>query len=511
VHRDRFVDRHPRGTDFLKKGGALVLLALVLLSGPLAAAASGQTYNTSQIVVQVSDQNGVAYSGISVTIYSHSGSATSSGMTLNGLFVSDPLPNNSDYTVLVSSGTENENQTVTLSGSDVFVSFTLTRPPPLRPRLVISDVAYNPTVVTPGSTFEVVVSLNNTGIGTAYAGTVTLSPGAGINLEGNTGTASIGPLAQNESTVAIYHMSADPTISSGFVPVGVRFSYTDINGLGYNDSSTFNIQVVAKPDVRVGAFALSVAPLRPGISSVLSLTLINVGGDRAYDVSVAVSGQSFLRGGSINYLGSIASSGVATAQFFLSVLNTTAVGSYSLVLNIHYSDVVGNQYNKSADYTMGVESFAPPSVSVTNILLDPPVLTTGATGTVTLFLANAGPTAAANVIVNIVNGTGIVASNHFGLGTMGPGAQVTQVVGLNVDPGLGSSSRTLQIVVTYQDPNGNTYTSTVPYQTYVFEAVNPFSLANIGLAAGLVLLALVVLIMVRKYNLLEPLTRFMSQ
>lgn len=486
------------------------LLLLALLCSPVAAV-EATSYQSAKIIVQVQDQSGLAYSGVTVTIFSSTGSNTSTGTTVNGVFISVPLLINSNYTVLVNSGFQSKNQTVVLGVTDTLVKFVLNRPAPVRPRIVISSVDYSPANVRPGTLFTAIVNLNNTGVGTAYAATVRVVPGKGVNLVGGTGTDSVGTLAQNQAGSVKYTMEANANLSSGFIPVGVSFSYTDINSISYNDSTTFNIQILSRPDVRVGAFGLSVAPLRPGISSVLSLSLINVGGDRAYGVSVTVSGSTFLSGSPTNYLGSIAAGNSATASFYLSVLNNTATGAYPLSLTINYTDVNGNPFSASSQYVMSVEPYLPPSVTVTNVLLDPPVLTIGSTGTITLFLSNQGSTAATNVDVTIEGGSGLVASDYFGLGTMGPGAQVTQVVGLNVEPGVQTAPRNLLIKVYYSDLNGNNYSTTVPYEAQIYPAVNPFSLSNILVVAGLVLLALVVIIMVRRYNLLQPLTRSMSQ
>jgi hypothetical protein len=497
------------GVDSLKTVAALFVLALVVAYVPAAAG----SVQTAKIVVQVKDQTGAQYDGVQVTIYSQTGSNTSTGVTVNGVYVSVPLQTFETYTVLVTTNSQTLNRSVILNGTDTFVRFSMTRPAPVapeRPKLVVTSLQYVPSLITPGSDFAVALTVNNTGVVTAYAGTVTLTPGVGISLVGSIGTSALPRLFANQSTSVNFQMSAATTIPSGYIPVGVQFAYSDSNGVNYNDTSSFNIQVVSRPDVRVGTFGLSVAPLRPGISSVLSLTLLNAGGDRAYGVSVTLDAPAFLPGTATNYLGSVAAGGVASASFYLNVNNQTAPGNYKLALNINYSDVVGLRYNKSSVYSIDVSAFVPPAVTVTNVLLDPPVLTTGSTGTLTLFLANNGQSEADNVRVAIVNGSGILASNFFGLGTMVPGAQVTQVVGLNVNPGLQPQGRTLGILVSYSDINGRTYTSSVAYQTEVYLAPNIFSLTNIVAVVGLVILVVALLILERRYSYLDPIRRLIA-
>lgn len=488
----------------MRKSGALLILALFVLSGSVDAVAFGQSFQSAQIVVQVNDQYGIAYNGVGVTIYSISGSNTSQGVTTNGVYVSDQLAIDSSYIVLVNSGTSSQNKTVNLNETDTLVSFVLTRPPPLRPRLIITAVNYIPSPIVPGAQFEADILLNNTGTGTAYASAVTIAPGNGVSLVGSTGTAPIGTVNQNGSARVSFQLNAVPTLSSGYVPVAVTFSYTDILGNSYNDSASFNIQVVSRPDLRVGTFGLSVAPLRPGTASVLTLTLINVGGDRAYSVSMSLTGPVFLSGEATNYLGSVAAGGSASASFFLTVASNATVGTYTLELGVNYTDVVGNRYTKVTDYSINVEKFIPPAVTVTNVLLDPPILTTGSQGTVTLFLTNSGTSPAGNVAVSIRNGQGIVTTSYFGVGTLAPGTTATQVVGLSVNPALSSESRNMTITVSYTDVNGRSYSSSVPFQTNIYKSVNLFSLRNLGIVFAILVVVVVLFIAVQRYRLLEP-------
>lgn len=494
----------------MKKASSLAVIALLVFSLPLGSVAFGQSFQSAQIVVQVNDQYGVAYNGVGVTIYSISGSNTSQGVTVNGIFVSTPLAIDSSYVVLVNSGTSNANQTVNLNTTDALVKFTLLRPPPLRPRLVITSVDYVPSPVTPGAQFEADLFLNNTGTGTAYASALTITPGNGVSLVGSTGTASIGTLNESQASEVSFQMTAAPSLPSGYIPVSVSFSYTDILGNAYNDSTSFNIQIVSSPDLRVGTFALSVAPLRPGTASVLTVTLINVGGDRAYGVSMTLTGPVFLASEATNYLGSVAAAGSASASFFLNVAGNTTLGTYPLTLSVNYTDVVGNHYTKLTTYSINVEPFVPPQVSVTNVLLDPPILTTGSQGTVTIFLTNSGSTPASNVAVSIQDGQGIVTSNYFGVGTVAAGATVTQVVGLSVNPALTSQSRTMTITVSYMDSNGRTYSSSVQYQTNIYKSQNLFSLGNLAIVLVILVVVVILLAAVQRFRLLDQVKSALS-
>jgi hypothetical protein len=391
----------------------------------------------------------------------------------------------------------NSTGAVLVSTGQVYVTISGT---PARPLLVSSQVILSQTPVTPGTDFTAAVLLNNTGSTTAYGGVLVVSPGSGLSLVSSSGTVSLRTLAPHQVETVTFGMSASSSLPSSFVPVLLDLSYTDSNGLHYFTNSTFNVQLAARPDVRVGSFALSVAPLRPGVSSVLSLSLLNVGGDRAYDVKVTLSGPFFIGGNTVNYLGAIASGGSASTSFFFSVPGGMAPGNYVIGVGATYTDQKGTQYAIDSNYTVTVAAYVAPSVTITNTILDPPVLTPGTSGTLTIFLKNSGATEARNLQIRISGGNGIVSSDYFGLGTLAPGASVTQVVGINVDPKLAPGSYLLMMNATFEDPSGATYTSSTPLQSNVYHGTNLFSLFNLAVVAVLVLIAAAVIVALRRYR-----------
>ncbi len=466
---------------------------------------SENSYNASGATVSftASNQLSIAGSGSTFFVGDFYVGKTNSVISRSFTFVlgASQAANSGVYPLFYTLNYQNSTGSRLSSTGQLYVTVSGT---PAQPLLVVSTVSFSRSIIAPGTSFETTLLVNNTGTETAYAGVLAVVPGTGVSLVASSGTGSLVTLAPGTGESVTYQMTSASGLPSGYVPVDIRLAYSDSNGVGRSYNSSFNIQITSAPDVRVGSFALSVAPLRPGVSSVLSLSLLNVGGDRAYDLLVTVRSAAFLTGTATNYLGSVAPGGSAPAAFYLTVANTTLIGAQQFSINISYSDAVGNRHNLSSGYSINVEPYLPPAVTVTNVLLAPPILADGSQGTATIFLKNTGPTEATNVRVRITNGTGILTSNYFGVGTMGAGDQVTQVVGLSVEPGMKPQSRTMQVSVTYTDANGKSYTSTVPYQTQIYAAYNPFSLVNILIASGIVVAAMAVLIVMRKLGLLEP-------
>ncbi|MDG6998529.1 MAG: hypothetical protein JRN15_05370, partial [Nitrososphaerota archaeon] len=236
-----------------------------------------------------------------------------------------------------------------------------------------------------------------------------------------------------------------------------------------------------------------------GISAFLNLSISNVGGVGAYNVAVTVS-SAFQTASSSNYLGSVPSNSNMKTGVFLTVKNNTQEGSYLFNVNLTYTDITGQRYSSNQNYSVLIEPYTPPDVTISNILLDPPVLSQGVSGSVSIFLSNPGTTVAKNVTVRISGGNGIVSSNYFGLGTVAANGQVTQVIGVNVAPKLAPGSYTLYFNTTYSDPTGKVYSSIVPMQVTVYASSNLFSVANIVIIGVIVALALVAFIVLRKYK-----------
>ncbi len=369
---------------------------------------------------------------------------------------------------------------------------------PAKPQLVVSSIAFPSGAIIPGSGFGTAINVTNTGSEVAYISTLTLSPQKDVVVSGGTGVFAIGSLGVNQSRIVNVQMTVSSTAPSESVPVSYSLDYNDKFGLSYSLNGTYFVRVTATPDVKVGAFSLSVAPLRPGTNGFLTLTMLNVGGDRAYDVKLSLAGSPLLATAETNYLGAIQSGGQATASFYLSVSNSTVPGNYLLALDVSYSDISGKAYTSLNNYTIPVESYVTPSVTVTSTVIDPPVLSTGAQGTITIFLKNTGATEARGVTIHVQGGTGILTSSYFGVGTMEPGDSITEIVGINIASSLRPGTYTLSFVVSYADATGQSFQTAVPLETTIYESVNVFTLFNIAVIVGIVLLALAVFVILRR-------------
>jgi len=371
---------------------------------------------------------------------------------------------------------------------------------PSRPNLIVSDITYSSPSISPGNEFLATVNIMNTGNENALGSSISLQPNVVLSIVGGTGTISMGTITAGQNVSVNVELYASNSAPIGPSPMKFSFLYTSDLGVLFNDSGVFTVTLTATPDLKIGSFTASNAPLTPGLSTFLTMNLINVGGDTAYDVVLTVSGVTFLNGNSSNYLGAIANGSSAKASFFLSIANSTKPGNYNLKIELNYSDLEGTGYSSHSNYSVQISPISPPDVSVTNILLDPPVLSTGTTGSITLFFKNSGSSNAQNVIVRAAGGSRLLSSNYFGLGTMASGGQVTQIVGLNVPSTLAAGNYTILFNITYSDVTGKTYSVVSPMEISILDSPSFLSLSSIAVIGVVVVVGVVCLIFLKKYN-----------
>ncbi|MFI5421216.1 MAG: COG1361 S-layer family protein, partial [Nitrososphaerales archaeon] len=423
--------------------------------------------------------------------------AGDSSRTINVTFSIDPTATTRNYGVGYSiSYRDTTGELFSSSGTfSIPVSGT-----PSRPMLIASRVSFSPSIVTPGNNFIVSIDIANSGNQPAFGSSISIFPNSEINVVGGTGVTSIGTIGAGENVTVNFEMFTGASAPIGAVPVKFGLIYTNPLGLQFNSTGVFTVALTATPEVKVGIFSINNGPLTPGLSTFLTLSLINVGGTIAYDVALTLSGNSFLIGNSTNYLGAIGNGSTAKASFFLAVSNTTKPGSYTLNIGIFYKDVAGRNYTSDSNYSLQIQPVSPPEVSITNVLLDPPVLSAGTTGSVTLFFKNSGLSDAKNVIIRVVGGTGVISTTYFGLGTITAGGQVTQVIGINVAANLRTGSFTILFNTTYTDLTGKVFSSVNPMQITIYGTSSLLSAANIIVVGGVVVVALVCLFFLRRYK-----------
>ncbi len=170
------------------------------------------------------------------------------------------------------------------------------------------------------------------------------------------------PLLQKVGLVpggyAVVNYTVDvPLTAAGPVEITCDVYYTTPEGFGGQERKIVELAVVREPRVKIAS--IDVAPRNPeaGRPVSLAVTLHNSGFATAYNVEVRLSapGAAAIIGEA--YLGQIQPQ-QSTATSLL--LNATAPGNYTAVIQLRYMDEAGQIYTENATVTLAVKSRAQP-------------------------------------------------------------------------------------------------------------------------------------------------------
>jgi hypothetical protein len=368
----------------------------------------------------------------------------------------------------------------------------------IHPNLVITSASFSSQEIHPGDTFAVPMSFQN--IGPIPADEVLLSVNATspLAIVGSAGDYRLGNVPGNGNISLTLTFMSPSSARLGSYPIILTITYLDSDGSIYSTHQSLVATLIGEPSLVLNSLRFKNNPLSPGLQTFLSAQLINVGGDNALNVKVEFQGGPDFLSNTTMYLGSITPNGSGNGTAFLQVPGDTKVGGYTFSAVVSYSDLSGNSYTITSPYSVTIAPYSAPAVSVTNTLLSPAVLSPGAQGTFTMYLRNDGDNPARNVTVSLDDKGQIFASSYFGLGTLGALTSGTTVVGVNVNPALKGGQYIINILVTYSDDTGARYNSSTPYEITVYGSSGLLTVTNVGIAAGVVVVAGLALFFLRR-------------
>ncbi len=371
----------------------------------------------------------------------------------------------------------------------------------VHPNIVITSASFSSGTIHPGDKFTVPMSFENIGPTPADEVILSVNTTSPIAIVGSAGDYRLGTVPGNGNTSLSLQFSSPASAALGSYPIILTITYQDAFGTIYVNHQSLVATLVGEPSLVLNSLRFKSNPLSPGLQTFLSAQLVNVGGESALNVKVAFEGGPSFLSNTTMFLGSITPNGSGNSTAYLQVPSNMTVGDYSFSAIVSYSDPSGNSYTINSPYSVTVAPYSSPQVSVTNTLLSPEVLSPGAQGTFTIYLKNDGDNPAKNVTISLDDNGQIFSSSYFGLGTLDALASGTTVVGVNVNPSLSGGQYIVHILVGYTDDTGSHYSSSTPIEITVYGTTSIFSIRNVGIAAGVVVVGLLVLIYLRKSKL----------
>lgn len=338
-----------------------------------------------------------------------------------------------------------------------------TPPGAARPLVVVSGYYLDKDTIAVGDSFKLFVELRNNG--TLNASNLILSFVNESFLPQDTGgVVALGSLdvgSKREVSQRFLVSSALAGQGVGIVPV--KLTYTDANGVAYNEAFSITLQLrvysgaaaptptptqaqIFRPQLVIAAYQTDVDPLQPGTQFNLDLEVGNLGNADARSVTMVLGGgvspdpsgtpqpggvsggsgdlTNFAPVGSSNlvYLGDLPASATVKTSVRLIVNVSANPGAYTLKISFVYTDPKGNRLVDDQVITLLIYQL--PSVEV-NFYRDPGPIYAGQMATLPLQVVNLGRKQA--VLGNMtVTATGAEVQNNTTLvGPLDPGGFFT--------------------------------------------------------------------------------------
>ena len=278
-----------------------------------------------------------------------------SNRTLNVSFALQPRANEGvfsvPYTLNYTSGASSGSET----GS---ISFLVNGAPDVQ----IASATLSSTKVTPGQSSVLVVNLEN--IGDEQALDVRVQLG-GMSPALSSNSTYVGIILSGANASTSFGLNLPSSISVGPHSLLLALSYQDVTGKVYNATQSFSFNVFAGgiPEVKVQNILTDPVVLTAGTSGLMTIYLVNVGGQSAQNIIAQVSGAQDILASQDFSVGVIGPNSTVTTILGVNINPSITTGSHLLRIDLTYTNLLGQNFNQSSfvDVTIyPVSSFLTP-------------------------------------------------------------------------------------------------------------------------------------------------------
>ncbi len=352
--------------------------------------------------------------------------------------------------------------------------------------------------ITPGEPFSAVVSVVNSGTGTAYNTTLTIDSSGDFIPVGQE-RFSLGDIGQTTvSEDAMLESMQEITNGTHYVNFTISYSTGTAANITENLSTPINI-VINRPDIIFSLQGAQPSELYPGANQTVTLAVENTGTGTAKDISVDVLGNSYIYPSSSAtnfFIGSLSAGSSTTETFTINANRSIENAPVLPVYTRYYSSNYQLAYNTTQNVSVSVQPSALFNVSETygNAYLG------AAYEPVTFTIENVGnePADGITFTMQSIYPISPVNSNAY-VNELGPGNSTNVTFYVSVDSKGTAGQYPVTIYEQWRQPNGNTnqqyYSSTAYYVQ-----VNKNSSTGDGYVGTIVPIVVVVVIVIVGYR-----------
>ena len=333
----------------------------------------------------------------------------------------------------------------------------------LRPNVVVSSFGIKEGSASPGGDFTLLLTLSNTENATcADTITTTLQGGYPFIFTGLS-TINSGDLCGIATRTVEVPLRIDPAADGGYYQLTVTNDYETPTQAQYSSTSVLNLVVEGSPELNANIIGSNPVDVYPGDTAQLSVSIHNDGSFGAQNVNATLRAELPVEvkwSGSFASVGNLAAHQAKTSGFTIDVPKDSPSQDYPLVLEIHYLDENHQERVNDIIFIFHVKKKALFSISdaASNTLYP-----NQNSRLVKLSITNKGTDTARNVKLKLLPQYPFSTDGSVRyISSLAPGASTQSVFSLDTDKDGTLGTYELDMLVTFEDAQGNTLQDTVP-------------------------------------------------
>lgn len=227
------------------------------------------------------------------------------------------------------------------------------------PFLIVEQYNYGTDDVVAGDTFDLKMSIKNTGYLPVENILVAISAPDALAITSSSNTLYIDRLSSGESMEKVIQFRAKGSAEPGSHAINVKFSYQYLDNDSRRTGSTE--ENIAIPVIQQDRFFVN--DLEPpmmlftGEDNMIDVTFINKGTTDVRNISAEISGENLAQPGQSQYIGNLAPGEENSASF---TLQAVEAGTLNGVILLTYEDSNGTQKEVSKEFSVEVQEYIMP-------------------------------------------------------------------------------------------------------------------------------------------------------
>jgi hypothetical protein len=312
--------------------------------------------------------------------------------------------------------------------------------------------------------------------------------------EGVTGkrTAFLGTITKDSASTANFSLKAEEKIALGHHDISVLIEYDDPAGKNYNKTSTVDLFIQDRGDVKLSISTTNTSPSKiyPNTDFTLSLGLENTGTQDARATKMVLSLPKEFTGEDSAFYGKIPEGGSSSTSFDLKAMKSSGPGTYTATAKITFTDELGKADAVEEQFSLFILDRGEVILEISGKSTSPTKLEPGTEFTLSLQLENIGDQDAKSVRIDLESNGDLIGEFASFVGEIEKDDVSTGVFDLKVAPEAAPGTRMISAKVTYLDERGIENTVIKSFDLFIVEPADQSRTRIIIIAVAAILLIL---------------------